>query len=380
MSAGEQEELPEPKKRRLDGAEAEVEEDEYFDSYGDLSVHRLMLMDKPRMEAYVRAIERNRSFIEGKVCMDVGTGTGFLAMMCAKLGGAKHVHAVEACPKIAAVARSLVARNGLTDRVTVHSKPVEKLTREDLGLPGGDAGAANSEAVVDVLVSEWMGFYLVHESMVESVLYARDRFLRPGGLLLPSSCRLFAAPLDLRQFHREKVSYFEDDTFFGLSGFGQHFSGLGEGGAVVAASEFFSGEPNVELGLSESELLCEGKCFREIDLTKVSVEELQAIDSGELQFSTSKPGLFGGVGIWFDCTFEIRGGGSSSSGSQAVPQVVLCTAPRSEMTHWKQTIVFLVGEEGPIFAEVPSGEDISFSLLLEQSDENPRHYNISLST
>jgi hypothetical protein len=34
---------------------------------------------------------------------------------------------------------------------------------------------------VDIIVSEWMGFYLLHESMLDSVLYARDKWLNEGG-------------------------------------------------------------------------------------------------------------------------------------------------------------------------------------------------------
>lgn len=372
------------KKRRLGGEGAE----EYFESYSDLNVHRLMLMDRPRMESYVRAIEKNRGFMEGKVCMDVGTGTGFLAMICVTRGGAKHVHAVEACPQVAEVARTLVSKNGLADRITIHAKPVEEITDEDLH---GRSQQTKTEAsdkeadvgrTVDVLVSEWMGFYLLHESMLESVLHARDRFLKPEGLLLPTSCRLFAAPLDLSRLYHERVSYFDDGAFYGLSGFEHFFSGLGEE-APSARAAFFSGEPNVELGVAEEELLSEGRCFLEMDLRKVKAEELQAVISGELSFVGHRPGLFGGVGIWFDCTFETRGGSASSSSSAASSPsaaVVLSTAPSRPATHWKQTIVFLAGPEGPIFAEVSQGEQLDFSLALVQSGDNPRHYDISLCT
>ena len=43
---------------------------------------------------------------------------------------------------------------------------------------------------VDVIVSEWMGYFLLFESMLDSVLYARDTWLRPGGLLLPDRCNI----------------------------------------------------------------------------------------------------------------------------------------------------------------------------------------------
>lgn len=47
---------------------------------------------------------------------------------------------------------------------------------------------------VDVIISEWMGFYLFHESMLPSVLHARDAWLAPGGVVLPSRCTLLGAP------------------------------------------------------------------------------------------------------------------------------------------------------------------------------------------
>ena len=80
--------------------------------------------------------------------LDVGTGSGFLALYAAKKG-AKKVFAVEANKQMAQLAKDLVERNNLQDKVTVINKPVEQV---DLGC---DLGGEK----VDVLVSEWMGFY-----------------------------------------------------------------------------------------------------------------------------------------------------------------------------------------------------------------------------
>ena len=46
---------------------------------------------------------------------------------------------------------------------------------------------------VDIIISEWMGYFLLRESMLDSVLVARDRFLKPGGALYPSHARLYIA-------------------------------------------------------------------------------------------------------------------------------------------------------------------------------------------
>ncbi len=44
---------------------------------------------------------------------------------------------------------------------------------------------------VDIIISEWMGYFLLRESMLDSVILARDRFLKPGGALYPSHARMF---------------------------------------------------------------------------------------------------------------------------------------------------------------------------------------------
>ncbi|CAN1813566.1 Probable protein arginine N-methyltransferase 3 [Linum perenne] len=43
---------------------------------------------------------------------------------------------------------------------------------------------------LDVLVSEWMGYCLLYETMLGSVLYARDKWLKPGGAILPDTATM----------------------------------------------------------------------------------------------------------------------------------------------------------------------------------------------
>ena len=61
---------------------------------------------------------------------------------------------------------------------------------------------------VDIIISEWMGYFLLRESMLDSVLVARDRFLKPGGSLFPSHARLFLA-LMRSQHTQQRVSDFQ---------------------------------------------------------------------------------------------------------------------------------------------------------------------------
>ena len=143
---------------------------DYFTSYADISVHSKMLKDKPRMAAYAAALEALGERLQGATVMDVGSGTGILSMIAAR-NGARKVYAVEASD-FANVSREVIEANGLSSIIEVIKARVEDVQIDEK---------------VDIIVSEWMGFHLLHESMLDSVLFARDKFLKEGGLMLPES-------------------------------------------------------------------------------------------------------------------------------------------------------------------------------------------------
>ncbi|KAF4525040.1 hypothetical protein B566_EDAN001953 [Ephemera danica] len=104
----------------------EVEsQDCYFKSYENFGVHRLMLEDKPRTEAYKNAILSSENF-KGKVVMDVGAGTGILSIFCAQ-AGAKKVYAVEGS-NLAQITKSVVKENNFDNVIEVLHCRVEELS------------------------------------------------------------------------------------------------------------------------------------------------------------------------------------------------------------------------------------------------------------
>jgi protein arginine N-methyltransferase 1 len=111
----------------MKGTEADKAADfaNYFCSYAYLYHQKQMLMDHVRMRAYHSAIMSNKSQFEGKVVLDVGTGSGVLAIWAAQAGAAK-VFAVE-YTDMAKHARALVESNGLSDIVEVIQSSVEDL-------------------------------------------------------------------------------------------------------------------------------------------------------------------------------------------------------------------------------------------------------------
>merc|ERR1712212_1284861 len=143
--------------------------DYYFDSYAHFGIHEEMLKDEVRTLTYRNSMYHNRHLFKDKIVLDVGCGTGILSMFAAK-AGAKKVYGVE-MSNIVQHAKKIVSTNGLADKVTI-----VRGKSEEIALP---------VEKVDVVISEWMGYCLFYESMLDSVLYARDKWLAPDGLMFP---------------------------------------------------------------------------------------------------------------------------------------------------------------------------------------------------
>lgn len=58
---------------------------------------------------------------------------------------------------------------------------------------------------VDIIISEWMGYFLLYESMLDSVLYARDKYLVPGGLMFPDEATMYMAAIEDQEYKEEKI-------------------------------------------------------------------------------------------------------------------------------------------------------------------------------
>ncbi|KAI0973175.1 S-adenosyl-L-methionine-dependent methyltransferase [Xylaria arbuscula] len=182
-----------------DGADGEKEDDSkyYWESYAGVDIHETMLKDTIRTDAYRDFIYNNKHLFAGKTVLDIGCGTGILSMFCARAGAAK-VLAVDASD-IIVKARENIYRAGLSDTITtLHGK------MEEVQLPVDQ---------VDIIVSEWMGYCLLFEAMLPSVLYARDKYLAPGGLMVPSHTNMWVAPVSDPVWAAENGESFWADVY-----------------------------------------------------------------------------------------------------------------------------------------------------------------------
>lgn len=106
--------------------------------------------------------------------------------------GAKHVIGVD-MSTIIVKAREIVAANGMSDKITLLQGKMEEV---ELPFPE-----------VDIIISEWMGYFLLYESMLDTVLWARDRYLRKDGqgLIFPDKATIFMAGIEDGDYKDEKI-------------------------------------------------------------------------------------------------------------------------------------------------------------------------------
>ena len=175
--------------------------DYYFDSYAHFGIHEEMLKDSVRTITYKNAILHNKHLFRDKVVLDVGCGTGILSMFAAK-AGAKMVIGVD-YSAIVEQAKEIVKENKMDDIITIVSGKVE-----EVNLPVQE---------VDIIISEWMGYCLYYESMLDTVLFARDKWLAEGGLVFPDRATLYVCAIEDRYYKEERFDFWDDVYGFNMS-------------------------------------------------------------------------------------------------------------------------------------------------------------------
>ncbi|XP_051147439.1 probable protein arginine N-methyltransferase 3 [Andrographis paniculata] len=301
-------------------AENEIENinKNYFGSYGSFGIHRDMISDKVRTEAYRLAILENPSLIQESVVMDVGCGTGILSLFAAQAGAAR-VIAIEASEKMARVATQIAENNGYQQNGSIQGKAVIEVVH------GMVEKLENLSHIkphsIDVMVSEWMGYCLLYESMLSSVLFARDQWLKPGGAILPDTATLFVAG-----FGRggTSIPFWENVYGFDMSCIGREI--------VDDAAR----TPIVDV-IDSCHIITTTESLQSFDLATMQPKHMDFTATVELEpksdGSNSETTWCYGVVLWFDTGFTERF-------CQEKP-VILSTSPYGPSTHWSQTILTL---------------------------------------
>ncbi len=286
-------------------------------SYDDFKQHATMLRDTARTLAFQRGIEDVVK--PGMVVLDFGCGTGILSFF-AERAGADRIYAVDRA-SILRSAEALAKKNGFR-RIT--------FLRTD-----GDTFKLPEK--VDVIVSEWMGFFVLYENMLPTLLRVRDQNLRREGVMIPSAVRWKGAFVVDRAFYDELA-------FFDTQPYGIDFS--------LVRDWAFS-----QVGHRTMSPFQLGRAFDLQSLDMKTVTTAPELVQGRARFEEDLTAYaFCG---WFEADLS--------------PATKLDTGPDAPATHWRQ-LVFPWPRPFPIRA----GEDVTVQVRSVRFEGRAPHWHWSV--
>lgn len=226
-----------------------------------------------------------------------------------------------------------------------------------------------------------MGILLLHERMLESFVKARQKHLKPGGLMLPTQGTIYVCPFTDPYLYQEQVvkgNFFSNSNFYGLDIRCLH----------QAAVEEALAQPVVG-PVPLSSLLAHETASSSItlDFRAESDEDLKEVDI-PFHCVITQNGTLHGIATWFDVNFmgeglEAKDSRTSSTSPSTTtgppyrstyvkPPVVLTTAPSAPLTHWYQTRLLF-----PNPLQVQRGQALVGKLRMVANDKSS--FNLTLS-
>lgn len=262
--------------------------------------HFDMLEDSARNDAFQEAIERVLRKLPGARVLDIGTGSGLLAMMAAR-AGASEVVACEMHKDLSEIAKEIVASNGYADKIKVINKKSTDLVK-----------GVDYDEKFDIIVSEILDCGGLGEGVIPSLRHAKQKLLKPRGIMIPEGVTLHGQLIEIP--HKYKMNPINQISGFDLSAFNQ-FKPIGEYTRVYLQQEPHKTLSNpFPLKKYNFHQLTEALAFSEMLKEQ---KRVRITNDGQLQ----------AVAFWFD--LHMDGEKSYSSG------------PRGSMVHWGQAIYYL---------------------------------------
>ena len=279
--------------------------------------HFTMLNDHARNAAYSEVIAQ--IVRPGDIVLDIGSGSGLLAMMAARAGAA-HVYTCEGERLIAAKAREIVAANGFEDRITVFER-----WSSDLVL-GRDIPVK-----ADVLVSEIVDNVLIGEGIIPTLEHALRDLVKPEARIVPQSGEIYLMAIESETLYgREKVSTADG---FDVSAFNE-FSSHGRRSSLTVRPDSFT-------ALSAS-----ATAFA-FDFTQGEFPDR----SGQISIECTRDGTLHGVLAWFSMT--------------VLGDFAIDNDPAREDNHWGHEAFFLRQPR-----QVRAGEHIALTAAHDKTSLN----------
>jgi predicted TPR repeat methyltransferase len=254
--------------------------------------HSAMLNDTNRNDAFEAAIKA--AVTASSTVLDIGTGTGLLAMMASRAGAAK-VTGCESVGVLAQTATKNVNQNEFQDRVSIiHKRSQDLQPSEDM------------EQLADVLIAEIVVTRLLGENIIAATSDARRRLCKADVTIIPGDAAVYAVPIESEEIARERSVDIANGFDISL------FNNL---------------RPNMYLQTDLSkyhwQILCDPTRVFEFDFS----QDIPTAEDQSFRLTPHSDGIAHGIAFWFDLRLS--------------PEVTLSTSPGAPRTHWQQAVYIL---------------------------------------
>jgi protein arginine N-methyltransferase 1 len=226
-----------------------------------LEEHYGYLSDAVKRARYEEAMQR--LVRPGHVVLDLGCGAGVLGLMALR-AGARKVYFVEE-DAIIDVAQRTVAEAGFADQAEFFQANSFVLTLPEQ---------------VDLAVCDHVGYFGFDYSILALQADVAQRFLKPGGVLVPAEIELKLAPIE-SEACRKLIGQWRDGSV------PAEFAWVGTSAANTKHG----------VNLDADNLLADAATLAHLQLGAEAPPYL----SWEASFTCSRAGLLDGVAGWFDC-------------------------------------------------------------------------------
>ena len=276
-----------------------------------LDEHLAYVADAVRLEQFKAAF--SKVVRPGDRIADLGSGSGILGLLCLQ-AGAGHVCFVDYSAMIE-ITRQAMARAGLSDRTSfIHGRS------EQVTLP----------EPVDVVVCDNVGYFGFDYGIVRLLQDAKQRFLKPGGVLVPAAITLQIAAIESDSCHKRADGWC-------AAGIPAEFHWVRD----------YSVNAKHAVNFKPEELLCSPAALRRIDLGGDAPE----LVSLTVDLRIARDGVVHGLGGWFDC--ELAEG------------VWMSNSPLAEKPILRPQVFLPIDEATP----VKEGDHVSATVMTRASDD-----------
>jgi len=228
------------------------------------------------VEAYGEALRK--TVRKGSVVVEIGTGPGVFAVLACQFG-ASRVYAIEPA-EIIQVAREVAAANGCADKIDFFEQLSHRVT-----LP----------ARADVLLSDLRGVLPFFQRHIPAIVDARQRFLAPGGTVIPRKDTVWAAVVEAPKAYGEMVDPWDKNSFH------QDLAPA----RVLAVNDY------QKIRATPDQLLTGHKLWATLDYASVESADVR----GNLEWTVERAGTGHGIVMWFDADLAAGVGFSNAPGT-----------------------------------------------------------------